>query len=119
LVLAARARLTRHAPERKIAATSPKSGLAAWGVASIEKDYMSLFDLVFGCWHKRRSFPITVRGRLRRSTAAAAVTGTYVVCLDCGREFSYDWLRMQIVASKPYGAGTAEPVIVVSGLKAA
>jgi len=46
---------------------------------------MSLFNLVFGCWHKRCSFPITVRGKLRR-TAAASVTGTYVVCLDCGRE---------------------------------
>ena len=35
---------------------------------------MSLFDLVFGCWHKRCSFPITVRGKLRRSTAAAFET---------------------------------------------
>jgi len=41
---------------------------------------MSLFDLVFGCWHKRCSFPITVRGKQRRSTAAASVTGT-VRCL--------------------------------------
>jgi hypothetical protein len=40
---------------------------------------MSLFDLVFGCWHKRCSFPISVRGKLRRSIAAASVTGTYVV----------------------------------------
>jgi hypothetical protein len=51
---------------------------------------MSLFDLVFGCWHKRCTFPITVRGKLRRTTSAASVTGTYVVCLDCGREFPYD-----------------------------
>jgi hypothetical protein len=29
---------------------------------------MSLFDLVFGCWHKRCNFPITVRGKLRRSS---------------------------------------------------
>jgi hypothetical protein len=77
---------------------------------------MSLFDLVFGCGHQRRSFPITVRGRLRRNTAAAAVTGTYVVCLDCGREFSYDRLQMKILAPKPYTAGTAEPVTIVSGL---
>jgi hypothetical protein len=34
---------------------------------------MSLFDLVFGCGHKRYSFPITVRGKVRRSTAAASV----------------------------------------------
>ena len=44
---------------------------------------MRLFDVVFGCSHKRCSFPITVRGKQRRSEAAS-VTGTYVVCLDCG-----------------------------------
>jgi predicted transcriptional regulator len=52
---------------------------------------MSLFDMVFGCWHKRCSFPITVRGKLLRTNVTASVTGTYVVCLDCGREFPYDW----------------------------
>jgi hypothetical protein len=129
LVLGARARLTRPVLEPEIAATSPKSGIslserakAGWrlrGIASSEKDFMSLFDLVFGCWHKRRSFPITVRGRLRRSTAAAALTGTYVVCLDCGREFSCDWLQMKILAPKSYTAGAAEPVTIVPGLKAA
>jgi len=80
---------------------------------------MSLFDLVFGCWHKRCTFPITVRGKLRRSTAAASVTGTYVVCLDCGREFPYDWLQMKMLASKPRTAGAAQPVTIIPGLKAA
>ncbi len=80
---------------------------------------MSLFDLVFGCWHKRCSFPITVRDRLRRFTAAASVTGTYVVCLDCGREFSYDSSQMKILASNPHTAGTAERVTLVPGLKTA
>jgi hypothetical protein len=80
---------------------------------------MSLFDLVFGCWHKRCSFPITVRGKVRRGIAAASVTGTYVVCLDCGREFSYDWSQMKILASNPHAAGTAEPVTIVPGLKTA
>jgi len=23
--------------------------------------------------------------------------GTYVVCLDCGRHFDYDWSRMRVV----------------------
>ena len=80
---------------------------------------MSLFDLVFGCWHKRCSFPITVRGKLRRGTAAASVTGTYVVCLDCGREFPYDWSQMKMLVSKPRTAGAAESVNIVPGLKAA
>ena len=70
---------------------------------------MSLFELVFGCWHKRCSFPITVRGKLRRSTTAASVTGTYVVCLDCGREFPYDWSQMKMLVSKPHPAGRQSP----------
>ncbi|MGB8770284.1 MAG: hypothetical protein WCC92_11745 [Candidatus Korobacteraceae bacterium] len=80
---------------------------------------MSLFDLVFGCWHKRCSFPLTVRGKLRRSTAAASVTGTYIVCLDCGCEFPYDWSQMKTLVSKPHTSWTAEPVTIVRGLKAA
>jgi len=80
---------------------------------------MSLFDLVFGCWHKRCSFPITVHGKLRRSTAAASLTGTYVVCLDCGREFPYDWSKMKMLASKPSTGRAAEPATMVPGLKVA
>jgi len=53
-------------------------------------------DALFGCWHSHYSFPITVRPGSRR-TRAAAVTGTYVVCLDCGKEFAYDWQEMKIV----------------------
>ena len=56
-----------------------------------------LLDAVFGCWHGRYSFPITVRSRSR--VKAAALTGTYVVCLDCGRELSYDWDQMRVVSS--------------------
>ena len=57
---------------------------------------MGFLDVVFGCTHKHYSFPITVRGARRRS-AAASVTGTYVVCLDCGQEFPYDWDKMKLV----------------------
>jgi hypothetical protein len=32
-----------------------------------------------------------------RRSAAALVTGTYVVCLDCGKEMPYDWKQMKIV----------------------
>ena len=77
---------------------------------------MKLFDMVFGCSHKRCSFPITVRGKQRRSPAAS-LTGTYVVCLDCGQEFAYDWNEMRMVdkASPDH----AESVTVYSGPKAA
>ena len=49
-----------------------------------------LFDFVFGCSHKRCTFPITVRTKGLRGEP-------YVVCLDCGREFPYDWNRMEVV----------------------
>ena len=55
-----------------------------------------LFDALFGCWHSEYSFPITVRAGQRRSKAAS-VTGTYVVCLNCGKEFAYDWQQMKVV----------------------
>ncbi len=56
-----------------------------------------LFDAFFGCWHTHYSFPITVRPGSRRN-GAASLTGTYVVCLDCGKEFSYDWKQMKVVS---------------------
>ena len=56
-----------------------------------------ILDCLFGCWHKRYSFPITAKPAQRRSEAAS-VTGTYVVCLDCGKEFPYDWRAMKVVA---------------------
>lgn len=61
---------------------------------------LNLFDMLFGCWHKNYSFPITARAEKRR-TPAASVTGTYVVCLDCGKEFAYDWKAMKLVSSAP------------------
>ncbi len=77
---------------------------------------MSLFDLMFGCSHKHRSFPITVRGKLRRSPAAS-ITGTYVVCLDCGHEFPYDWNEMKVLEPQP--TRNPEAVPVYTGPKAA
>jgi hypothetical protein len=58
-----------------------------------------LFDAVFGCRHPRYSFPITVRRGSRRSSAAS-LTGTYVACLDCGKEFPYDWNEMKMIHSR-------------------
>jgi hypothetical protein len=58
--------------------------------------FSRILDALFGCGHKHYSFPITVK-KGRRSPAAC-VTGTYVVCLDCGKEFPYDWKQMKMVA---------------------
>jgi ribosomal protein L32 len=57
-----------------------------------------LVDVLFGCRHARFSFPVTVRRAMRRPQAAA-LTGTYVACLDCGKEFAYDWEDMKVITS--------------------
>jgi hypothetical protein len=63
-----------------------------------------LLDAFFGCWHNHYSFPITVRPGSRRNKAAS-LTGTYVVCLDCGREFAYDWQEMKVITSPAEARG--------------
>jgi len=89
-----------------------------WRVASIEKGSISLFAMVFGCWHQRCSFPITMRGKQRRSMTAASITGTFVDCHDCGREFPYDCLKMKMLAT-PHSGWAAGASTTVPGLKAA
>jgi hypothetical protein len=58
-----------------------------------------LIDLIFGCHHPRYSFPVTIRGSAHRPQAGA-LTGTYVACLDCGKEFPYDWQDMRVITSQ-------------------
>ena len=67
----------------------------------------NLIDLVFGCTHKHYSFPQTARKGQRRA-GAGTPTGTYVVCLDCGKEFAYDWQEMRVVAEGRPAAALAE-----------
>lgn len=45
----------------------------------------------FGCGHRRLSFPLTPKAK-----AGRPAPGTYVTCLECGREFEYDWSAMRI-----------------------
>jgi hypothetical protein len=63
----------------------------------LEED-VKIFDALFGCWHKNTSFPLTSR-RGHGHSGAASQTGTYVVCLDCGKEFAYDWKKMRVLDS--------------------
>jgi hypothetical protein len=57
-----------------------------------------LYDALFGCRHARYSFPVTIR-RAAHRPQAAALTGTYVACLDCGKELPYDWREMKVITS--------------------
>lgn len=66
-----------------------------------------LMDILFGCWHSNYSFPLTAKAEKRLHSAAQA-TGTYVVCLDCGKEFPYDWKSMKVVTGTPALNNTVE-----------
>jgi len=46
----------------------------------------AILEGIFGCGHRTTTFPLTPNNR----------RGAYVVCLDCGREFAYDWNAMRI-----------------------
>ena len=59
--------------------------------------FSRILDALFGCTHSHYSFPITVKKGKR--SQASFQTGTYVVCLDCGKEMPYDWKQMKIVSS--------------------
>jgi hypothetical protein len=50
-----------------------------------------LVEALFGCAHRHRTFPRTAKTPEKDSA-------TYVVCLDCGQEFPYDWQEMRVVA---------------------
>src|SRR5690242_13781955 len=56
----------------------------------------TFLDSLFGCAHQRTTFPITRGRKLLGAQATAAANRTYVVCLDCGKEFAYDWKAMRV-----------------------
>src|ERR1700730_17880028 len=51
----------------------------------------SIFESLFGCSHRRLTRPITPV-----SKPGVPSGETYVVCLDCGKQFAYDWNRMRL-----------------------
>ena len=54
-----------------------------------------IWDLLFGCWHRHLSFP---RSNKRTRPGSRANTDLYVVCLDCGQRFAYDWDQMRVLS---------------------
>ena len=57
-----------------------------------------LLDVLFGCRHTSYSFPMSARA-VKQHSAAGSLTGTYVVCLECGKEFPYDWKQMKVLSA--------------------
>ena len=70
----------------------------------------SLFNSIFGCSHQRTTFPLTpARGQVTPAPVANR-NGTYVVCLDCGKEFAYNWDEMRVGVTLPNKTARLAPV---------
>jgi hypothetical protein len=60
---------------------------------------------LFGCAHHHCTFPITAKKPVAAPSDDKAPSdgkpssSTYIVCLDCGKEFPYDWQKMKVVAA--------------------
>lgn len=70
--------------------------------------FASLIGSLFGCSHKRTTFPITPG----RNLSGATRNGTYIACLDCGKEFAYDWKTMQ-VGEQVAGSARSNPQTII------
>jgi hypothetical protein len=67
----------------------------------------SLLNSLFGCSRQKTTFPLTPS---RKMATASNRHGTYVVCLDCGQEFRYDWKQMRVgepVEARPASAAAS------------
>lgn len=58
-----------------------------WDPQMIER----IMRLLFRCSHKRITLPITPPGK-----PGGPASQAYVVCLDCGGQFAYDWKEMRM-----------------------
>jgi hypothetical protein len=71
----------------------------------------ALLNNLFGCSHNKITFPITPTGKMKSANAGPHRHGTYVVCLECGQEFQYDWKAMRMgepVRIRPYAPDPVE-----------
>ena len=57
-------------------------------------------DWLFGCSHRRTTFPMTLRASISSDGQQSTQAGTYVMCLECGRRFAYDWTAMRVTRQR-------------------
>jgi len=64
----------------------------------------TVLNLLFRCPHKRLTRPLTPINK-----AGVPDGDTYVVCLECGKQFAYDWNQMRM--GKPVALSPTEGVL--------
>ena len=55
---------------------------------------------VIRCWHFKKGPIISCRPDQPRS-AVSSITGTYLVCLGCGKEYAYDLSNGRVIDPEP------------------
>jgi hypothetical protein len=68
----------------------------------------SLLQALFGCLHRKTTFPLTPIRRSKNASLPESRSQTYIACLECGKELPYDWENMQRVKT----ARLARPIVV-------
>src|SRR5260370_25974972 len=67
------------------------SSVTSWQLPSLLDVIDTVLNLLFRCPHKRMTRPITPA-----SKAGVRQGDTYVVCLECGKQFTYDLNEMRV-----------------------
>lgn len=72
-----------------------------------------LYAFFFGCFHSKTTFPMTVTTWSPHN--GEAHQRTYVACLHCGEELTYNWQKMKVegrarVMSTPAAAAPVIPI---------
>ena len=69
----------------------------------------SLLNTLFGCSHRRTTFPLTPTRKSGGYQASGTTRlGMYVTCLDCGKELEYSWEEMRVGKPMPEPATATE-----------
>lgn len=63
-------------------------------------------EFLLGCQHRHLSFPVVSQEDRERDGVHAQ---PHVTCLDCGREFWYDWTRMRQTSERPRQLSGSRP----------
>jgi hypothetical protein len=66
-----------------------------------------VINFIFRCSHRRLTRPISAR-----TNPGSPLAEVYVVCLDCGKQFEYNWAEMRI--GKPARRVAAAPATAKS-----
>jgi hypothetical protein len=92
-----------------ISGSRSHGGRPALRAAGVWRLFRWLLNLMLGCTHRQKSFPFTP---VRKNAAPGADSShTYVVCLDCGKTFEYDWSQMRMAPPAIARAPTdAQPI---------